>query len=223
MRWQHPRRGLVSPLEFVPVAERTGLIGPLTSWVLGEALRQCGRWRAAGFAVPVAVNISMRNLREPLFLDTVDWLLRSSGAPATTLELEITESTIMSEPAHTNETLRRLHDRGIRLSIDDFGTGYSSLAYLDRLPVQEVKIDRSFVHDVTSNAGHASVVTAVLLMCRIFGLPSSPRGSRIKPPPIAFWSWAARSCRAACSVVPSRQRRSQPRSRQAAGSWRLRR
>jgi diguanylate cyclase (GGDEF)-like protein len=170
VRWRHPTRGTLPPAEFVPLAERTGLIKPLTLWVIGEALRQCGRWARDGHDVPVAVNISTRSLRDTVLFDAVDRLLRSSGVPACRLMLEITEGTVMNDPERTISLLQRFHDRGIQISIDDFGTGHSSLAYLDRIPADEVKIDRAFIHDVATNESHAGIVRAVTELSHSFGL-----------------------------------------------------
>jgi EAL domain-containing protein (putative c-di-GMP-specific phosphodiesterase class I) len=170
VRWRHPTRGLLLPAEFIPLAERSGLIKQLTLWVIGEALRQTSRWSKQGYEIAVAVNLSMRNLRDPLLFDGIDRLLRSSGVAPRLLELEITEGTIMAEPTRTIELLRRLRDRGMGLAIDDFGTGYSSLAYLDRLPIHELKIDRSFVVDVVHSETHAAIVRAVAELGHSFGL-----------------------------------------------------
>lgn len=170
VRWRHATRGLLPPGEFVPLAERTGLIKPLTLWVIGEALRQCRRWTEDGYEIPVAVNLSMRNMSDPLLFDGIDRLLRSSGVPAHMLELEITEGTMMRDPDRTIGLLTRFRDRGLHLAIDDFGTGHSSLAYLDRFPVHEVKIDRSFVHDLAESATHGAIVRTVTDLCHSFGL-----------------------------------------------------
>jgi diguanylate cyclase (GGDEF)-like protein len=144
LRWQHPARGLVLPGDFVPVAEGTGLIVRLTERVLRLALAQSRSWLDAGHAVPVAVNLSTRCLLDADLPDRVQRLLSEQGVPAGLLRLEVTESAVMGD-ARCLEVLQRLHDLGVRLSIDDFGTGYSSMAYLRRMPVDELKIDRSFV------------------------------------------------------------------------------
>ncbi|MEO8252002.1 MAG: EAL domain-containing protein [Chloroflexota bacterium] len=151
VRWQHPERGLVLPAEFIPIAEETGLIVTLGTWVLGEACRQLADWTAAGQLagpnlerVSVWVNLSARQLQEPDFVETVAEALRVSGAAAERLTLEITESAVMADVDESAATLHRLRGLGLRLAIDDFGTGYSSLSYLERLPVGVLKIDRSF-------------------------------------------------------------------------------
>ncbi|MEU0554305.1 bifunctional diguanylate cyclase/phosphodiesterase [Dactylosporangium sp. NPDC006015] len=145
VRWHHPTRGLVAPAEFVPMAENTGLINLLTTHVLGRAVAQASAWRAAGWTVPVAVNLSPRCLTDPALRDRVEGLLTEHRLPAQLLRLEVTESAVMANPALATATLRGLHRLGVRLSIDDYGTGYSSMAYLKQLPVDELKIDRSFV------------------------------------------------------------------------------
>jgi diguanylate cyclase (GGDEF)-like protein len=170
VRWRHPDRGLVPPDEFIPLAERTALIGPLTHQVLETALRQCRLWCEAGQELSVAVNVSARRLLDLAFPDEVARLLADSGTPARLLVVEITESTIMLDPAHALETLRRLDDMGVRLSIDDFGTGYSSMSYLKNLPVHELKIDRTFVSQMASNASDAVIVRSTIDLGRNLGL-----------------------------------------------------
>jgi diguanylate cyclase (GGDEF)-like protein/PAS domain S-box-containing protein len=160
IRWDHPERGLVPPSDFVPFAERTRLIQPLTRWVLRTALGQAAAWRAAGQRIPVNVNISMRDLVDPDFPDAVLKALRDAGVEPGLLRLEITEGVIMVDPELAIETLARLRHIGIGLSVDDFGTGYSSLAYLHRLPIDELKIDHSFVMKITSTSTGASIVRA---------------------------------------------------------------
>ena len=145
IRWKHPTLGSVPPDEFVPVAEETGLIDPLTDWVLQRALADCVGWRAAGHATTVAVNLSARSLLDPDLSSRVQAALDAAGLPPASLVLELTETSVMARPAHSLVVLDALHDLGVRLSIDDFGTGYSSLAYLRQLPVDEVKLDRSFL------------------------------------------------------------------------------
>ena len=144
VRWAHPQRGLLPPAEFVQVAERTGLVHPLTESVLDQALAQVRRWLDDGRELPVAVNISTRSLLQPGVAERALTALGANGVPARLLGLEITETTIMEDPERALEVLTQLADAGIRLSIDDFGTGYSSLAYLKALPVHELKIDRVF-------------------------------------------------------------------------------
>jgi diguanylate cyclase (GGDEF)-like protein/PAS domain S-box-containing protein len=162
IRWNHPRRGLVQPDDFIPLAQQTGLIRPLTLYVVEEALRQCAEWRAGGLTLAIAVNLSMRNLLDVEFPEHVRRLLERWGVEPRLLELEITESTMIADPVRTKQILDRLAAMGIRLSIDDFGTGYSSLAYLKRLPVDEIKIDRSFVMNMSENEDDAAIVRSTI-------------------------------------------------------------
>ena len=162
VRWPHPRRGMVPPDEFVPLAEHAGLIQALTEFVLADALRQCRAWRDAGHHLTVAVNLSPRSLLDEGLPAKVATALATAGLPAEALTLEITENTIMAEPERTGRVLQRLADMGIGLSVDDLGTGYSSLSYLKRLPVDEVKIDKSFVLGMGDDADDAAIVEAIV-------------------------------------------------------------
>jgi len=162
VRWRHARRGMIPPDQFVCLAEETGMIKSLTLCVLGQALQQCQRWGRAGFNISVAVNLSARNLRDPQLPSLVMDLLQHHDVPATSLGIEITESTLMGDPAQAMLVLTELHDMGVRIAIDDFGTGYSSLAYLRRLPVDEIKIDRSFVMEMASDENDATIVQSVI-------------------------------------------------------------
>jgi len=162
VRWAHPTLGLIPPDDFVPMAERTGLIVAMTSWVLRSALTDCARWRTQGRDLGVAVNVSPRGLLAPRFSQEVAALLTETGVPARSLTLEITESSVMSDPGKALAVLSELHDVGVQLSIDDFGTGYSSLAYLQRLPVHEVKIDKSFVLDLATDPNNVAIVRAIV-------------------------------------------------------------
>src|SRR5579883_641582 len=169
VRWQHPRLGLLGPDAFIPLAERPGLIRPLTGWVLAEALRQVSVWQESGLDTSMAVNLSMRNLGDPMLAETVSQQLQRFGVEPARLTLELTETAIMSDPAHKLE-LERLQAMGVRLSIDDFGTGYSSLAYLRQLPVDEIKIDRSFVADMESDTDAAVIVRSIVDLGHNLGL-----------------------------------------------------
>jgi diguanylate cyclase (GGDEF)-like protein len=169
-RWNHPTHGQVAPEEFVPVAEHTGQLGRLTEIVLGEGLRRARGWYTSGRPLPVAVNLSVRTLMDPTFAQRVGDLLEYNGVPASLLTVEITEDGIVGEPDRPMATLRRLNDLGVRLAVDDFGTGYSSLSYLRRVPVHEVKIDRSFVQGMATDAGDLAIVRAVVDLARHFGL-----------------------------------------------------
>jgi diguanylate cyclase (GGDEF)-like protein len=171
LRWQHPKHGLLGPMEFIPAAERTGLIRPLTLTVLRRALAQTRAWVDAGLPpMRIAVNISTRCLLDADFADQVEGLILESGVPAEQLELEITESTIMTDPEHAMAVLVRLAAFGVSLAIDDFGTGYSSLSYLKRLPVHQLKIDRSFVMDMDSGASDEAIVRSSVDLARNLGL-----------------------------------------------------
>jgi diguanylate cyclase (GGDEF)-like protein len=170
VRWQHPEHGLLPPSEFIPLAERTGLITPLTHYVLKAALQQCRHWSQAGHELAVAVNVSARRLLDLTFPDEVAGLLATWEVPPRLLVVEITESTIMADPAHALEVLGRLDRIGVQVAIDDFGTGYSSMANLKSLPVHELKIDRSFVTHMTSNTSDAVIVQSTIDLGRNLGL-----------------------------------------------------
>ena len=166
LRWPHAVRGMVPPDQFIPFAEQTGVIQPLTDWVLKSVLHQTQVWHDAGHDLAVAVNISMRNLLEPGLPERIAGLLErvpaGSRAAARLLSLEVTESVVMADPERAVERLSQLRRLGIRLSVDDFGTGYSSLAYLSRLPVNEMKIDRSFIIGIADDPSKAAIVRAAL-------------------------------------------------------------
>jgi diguanylate cyclase len=168
VRWPHPVHGLIPPDEFIPLAERTGLIGLLTRWVLERALRQCWDWEQAGLQLKMAVNLSIRTLYDQELLSTVTDLLQAYGLAPSRLTLEITESTLMDDPERAHAALAGLRALGVSIAIDDFGTGYSSLAYLKRLPIDEVKIDKAFVLGLGVDADPADVaiVRAVMAMAR---------------------------------------------------------
>jgi diguanylate cyclase (GGDEF)-like protein len=169
-RWQHPERGLLSPAEFIPIAESTGLIVPLTLHVLDLALAQMRRWRSAGHDFGVAVNLSPRCLAEPELTEQVTQMLWRYHVPATSLELEITENTLAHDPERALATLTALDQAGIRISIDDFGTGYSSMSYLKRLPVSELKVDRSFVAGMLACADDEVLVRSLVELGHNLGL-----------------------------------------------------
>jgi diguanylate cyclase (GGDEF)-like protein len=170
LRWQHPRFGSVSPAEFIVLAERTGSIQILTHWVIEEAMRQLAEWRLRGLYVQLSVNISADDLLSGDLAGRVSALLKSYRVPAEQLIFEITESAVMKEPEHALKVLNRLRECGISLSVDDFGTGYSSLAHLKRLPVQELKIDQSFVRDLDETSEDAVIVRSTIEMSHNLGL-----------------------------------------------------
>jgi diguanylate cyclase (GGDEF)-like protein/PAS domain S-box-containing protein len=164
IRWQHPTRGLIPPIDFVPAAEKTGLIQPLTRYVLNEALGHLSRLQEQGQQITIAVNLSMRNLHDPTLPEQVAKLLDAWQLPGERLTFEITESAIVSDPAGTKDVIRRLRELGVGIAIDDFGTGYTSLAYLARLAITQLKIDRSFVMNMNANADDAAIVRAIITL-----------------------------------------------------------
>ena len=161
VRWKHPDEGWVQPGQFIPLAEESGLIRPLTRWVVQTAVEQAARWQAAGLCLSVSANITARNLQDPTFVDTVAGLLDQGLRPAD-LTLELTERSVMTDPVAASATCRRLADLGVRLSLDDFGTGQSALAYLVSLPIDEIKIDRSFVVALGSRPEARAIVRAIV-------------------------------------------------------------
>jgi diguanylate cyclase (GGDEF)-like protein len=169
-RWTHPRLGSVSPAEFIAVAEETGLIGPLGSLVLGETCRRLAAWRAAGLRLVATVNVSAHQLADPGFADAVAEELGRAGLEPRSLCLEVTESTIMGAGATPREVLDALKALGVYIAVDDFGTGYSSLARLKRLPVEVVKVDRSFVGGLGTDREDTAIVAAVLSLAHAMGL-----------------------------------------------------
>jgi len=170
VRWQHPTRGLLYPDTFLPIAEQHGLMHTFTRVVLDHALRQQRAWRRADLELQVAVNLAAANLFDLRFADEVAILLERYQTPTEALQLEITENTVMVDPSRVLDVLARLGELGIDLALDDFGTGYSSLAYLKRLPVQELKIDKSFVQDMLIAREDATIVRSIIDLGRNLGL-----------------------------------------------------
>jgi diguanylate cyclase (GGDEF)-like protein len=162
VRWMHPKRGLVGPDEFIPLAERTGLIKRLTRSVLTEAIRQARAWELAGLRVPIAVNLSMRNIHDPQLPQTIAQLLQRWDARPDLLRLEMTETVLAADPQRALQTMDSLRAMGVHIALDDFGIGYSSLAYLNRLPLDEIKIDRSFVIGMIDDQSSATIVRATV-------------------------------------------------------------
>jgi EAL domain-containing protein (putative c-di-GMP-specific phosphodiesterase class I) len=155
VRWNHPKRGLIPPDDFIPAAEKTGLIDELTQWVLRTAMFQGVRWQSQGLTLEMAVNISARSLRETFLVSSIKELLKQTAYAPKRLILEVTESTIMLDPVSARRELEAVHELGVQLAIDDFGIGYSSLAYLRQLPVSHLKVDKSFIagmHDPKNSA-----------------------------------------------------------------------
>jgi EAL domain-containing protein (putative c-di-GMP-specific phosphodiesterase class I) len=171
LRWQHPEFGLVPPDKFIPIAENRGLIGTIGEWVLRAACSQFRRWQKEGLLiVPVAVNVSAVQFRHWGFADLVAKVLDETGLPSHFLELELTESLLLSSGDATFSVLEDLSALGIKLSIDDFGTGYSSLSYLRRFPVTKLKIDRSFINNISTSPGDATITSAIISMAKQLNL-----------------------------------------------------
>jgi len=164
VRWLHPEQGLISPIRFIPLAERSGLIIPLGTWILNEACRQMQAWREASELSPnvVAVNLSAIQFQRGDIVETVAHALEQSGLPANCLELELTESILLHDIDIVVDTMHQLKEIGVKLSIDDFGTGYSSFSYLQQLAVDKLKVDQSFVCDMVENPGDAAIVKAII-------------------------------------------------------------
>jgi diguanylate cyclase (GGDEF)-like protein len=164
VRWNHPKLGPLSPDRFIPLAEQTGLINPLTRWVLKEALRQAYAWHRVGFGASIAVNLSAKNLQSPELGEQISRLIKASGVASDKLELEVTESALMTDHPRARAILEELHAHGIPIAIDDFGTGYSSFANLRKLPISEIKIDKSFVSGMTKSGEDRAIVDSVIAL-----------------------------------------------------------
>jgi diguanylate cyclase (GGDEF)-like protein/PAS domain S-box-containing protein len=176
-RWNDPEQGLIEPAEFIPIAEETGLIVPIGEWVLDAALRQNHAWQREGRPMlPISVNLSARQFRQKDLVDNLRRILADTGQPARLLELEITETTLMQDIDETRSRLQEISAMGVQLVIDDFGTGYSSLSYLKRFPVHKLKIDQSFVRDLTFDADDAAIVTAIIGLAKSLELETLAEG-----------------------------------------------
>jgi len=170
LRWNHPERGRVAPVEFIPVLEETGLIVPVGEWVLKRACEDLKHWQRIGAPkMPVAVNLSARQFRQHDLEERIRSIVADAGIDPSLIELEITESQLMHDPDHAIKVLTALGDAGVRIAIDDFGTGYSSLAYLTRFPLASLKIDRSFVADVLEDEADATIVRTIVDMAHTLG------------------------------------------------------
>ena len=176
IRWQHPSRGLVSPLEFIPFAESSAFIDQLTHWITTESCEQLGAWDAAGITLEVAINVSARNLHEPRLADLLEGDCRAAGLSPARVTLELTETAAMQDAVQMMDVLTRLRLKGFKLAIDDFGTGYSSLVQLHRLPFSEIKIDRAFVADCTRSGESRSIVRVVIDLAHALGMKAVAEG-----------------------------------------------
>jgi len=180
-RWRHPERGMVPPSQFIPVAEETGLIDRLGDWVLEQACAQAVEWQAAGFPhLQVAVNLSAHQFRREEAAESVARVLAQTGLPPARLELEITESVLIQHAEQVLAKFKVLNDMDVQLSLDDFGTGYSSLSYLKRFPIDKLKIDQSFVRDISTDPDDAAIVTAIIAMAHSLGLEVIAEGVETK-------------------------------------------
>jgi EAL domain-containing protein (putative c-di-GMP-specific phosphodiesterase class I) len=180
LRWHHPKRGVVSPIDFIPFAEQTGYIRSITQWVLTHAIAQCAMWHGEGMSIHVSINLSARDVMDDTLPDRVAGLLQVHGCAAQWISLEITESAILDDPGHAVENLKRLSALGCKLSIDDYGTGYSSLAYLRNFPFDKIKIDRSFVRDMLVRKDCQAIVRAVVGLARSLGITTIIEGIETK-------------------------------------------
>ena len=169
IRWNHPTRGMLQPQDFLPLAEQTGLINPLTDWVIGQALRQIHEWGSAGERISISVNVSARNLTQASFASNVLAALNERSVPSSRLILEITETAIFTDIGRAQRTLTSLVDAGVRISIDDFGQGQTSLGLLSHLPIHELKVDRAFVTDMMTNDAHRAIVHSVVDLAHNLG------------------------------------------------------
>ncbi|HJX18491.1 MAG TPA: EAL domain-containing protein [Acidiferrobacterales bacterium] len=169
IRWQHPQRGLLEPDEFIPVAERHGFINPITDWVVAESLKQCREWRRGGRLLRVAVNMPGRSFQQPDLVDKIQSLVRAAGNLSQCLEIEITENVLMADIEHGVQVLQKLNDAGFTITIDDYGTGYSSLAYLKKLPLNTMKIDKSFVLEMAYDENDAVIVRSTIDLAHNLG------------------------------------------------------
>jgi diguanylate cyclase len=176
LRWNHPIHGFVPPDEFIPMAERNRMIKQLTQWVLRRAFRDCANWHKQGMRLKMSVNLSARDLHDPELPDLISGITVAAGIQPEWIMLEITESSVMSEPESALAIIQRLHDMGYHFSIDDFGTGYSSLAYLKKLPLTELKIDKSFVLDIMMSENDAAIVKATVNLAHNLGLKVTAEG-----------------------------------------------
>jgi EAL domain-containing protein (putative c-di-GMP-specific phosphodiesterase class I) len=170
IRWRDPDAGLINPGLFIPIAEETGLIGPIGDWVVREACRQITAWGKAGHRVPVSVNLSTQQFRKGGLAERIAAIVEEFDLDTSLLEIEITESTLMHDQQAVVQDLERMRAIGMRISVDDFGTGYSSFSYLRQLPVDALKIDRSFIAGITSNEDDAALTASIISMAKALRL-----------------------------------------------------
>ncbi len=171
IRWNHPERGIVSPAEFIPVAEECGFIGSIGEWVIREACRQARAWQDAHLpALRVSVNLSASQFREGGLVDRIRHALEAAALQAHFLEVELTESVVMTDPEQSIAILEQLSAMGVLVSVDDFGTGYSSMSYLRRFPIDKLKIDRIFIHEIATRPADASIVRAIVSLAHSLSL-----------------------------------------------------
>jgi EAL domain-containing protein (putative c-di-GMP-specific phosphodiesterase class I) len=176
VRWKHARHGFMGPDEFMPLLERTGLIRPLTYWSLKTAIAECARLNGQGFSLRMSINLSTRMITDLQLPDQVTSFLDAYRVPPPQITLEVLESAIMAYPERTLDNIKRLDATGVLLSVDDFGTGYSSLSHLQKLPVDEMKIDKSFVQDMDLNANDATIVRSMIELAHNLGLKVTAEG-----------------------------------------------
>jgi EAL domain-containing protein (putative c-di-GMP-specific phosphodiesterase class I) len=181
IRWQHSVRGLVPPADFIPQLEKSGMIIPVGEWVLRQACRAHRKWRELGFNdMRISINVSAAQFSDVDLLDKIQRALQDEHMPKRALELEITENILMRDPVSAAEVLEAIHALGVRVAIDDFGTGYSSLAYLKRFPLDALKIDRTFVRDITNDSGNAAIVEAGISLAHKLDLEVIAEGVETK-------------------------------------------
>jgi EAL domain-containing protein (putative c-di-GMP-specific phosphodiesterase class I) len=176
LRWNHPMHGFISPDEFIPMAERTRMIKQLTLWVLKRAFRDCADWRKQGIELKISVNLSAKDFHDPELPDLIAGVAASAAIKPEWIMLEITEGSVMNDPESSLEIIERLHRMGYQFSIDDFGTGHSSLAYLKKMPLTELKIDKSFVVDIMNSENDATIVKATINLAHNLGLQVTAEG-----------------------------------------------
>ncbi|MBA3060265.1 MAG: EAL domain-containing protein [Nitrospirae bacterium] len=176
LMWQSKDLGLISPKRFIPVLEETGMIIEVGEWIFGIACRQAKEWHDKGYPVPVSINLSLVQFRQRDLADTLERIIKESGVTPQLLTIEITESAFMQDIEFTNSVIKKLKDIGVSISIDDFGTGHSSLSYLKRFPIDNLKIDISFIRDIATDPDSASIVTAIISMAHSLNLKTIAEG-----------------------------------------------